>query len=443
MTTKTKKTNDPLKQSAGEHSYGEGLVLRVTANEQSRRWMTYAYIAQPAPAKSQRIAYMIDSALTMSLADAAKQVKWAHGHANAGRDPRVEREKLLADELVKRNRNSGPTFLEYAHEKHAKWKAEWKPEQAKKWIASIVNHCGHLHHMQLSAIRVADVIATLEPIWQTYNIAAQDVRGRIERLLSAAVGTYRDEGVPNPAAWTEVMKDALGKPMIRGAEHHPTMDYQAVPAFLVKLQARTHMAARMIETVILTALRSQEVRFIRKSWLDLDAGVMTVPKEVFKVQHGFDLPVPLCPRLIEIFRERIEALDRIIGTDEDYYIWAGQWLTEPVNHNFMRSFMKDEMGIDADDACVHGFRASFSTWADDKLLATTPPLANEMAVELCMAHMSGNKTRGGVKRVLRSKSTLAYKSKTMFEARVPIMQMWSDYCLPPAKGNVVKLRTAA
>ena len=60
-------------------------------------------------------------------------------------------------------------------------------------------------------------------------------------------------------------------------------------------------------------------------------------------------------------------------------------------------------------AVPHGFRSSFTDWADEQLTRYSE------AADKALAHEEKNKTRR------------AYKRTGLFEKRIGLMQMWADY----------------
>ena len=67
--------------------------------------------------------------------------------------------------------------------------------------------------------------------------------------------------------------------------------------------------------------------------------------------------------------------------------------------------------IDKEKATVHGFRASFKTWATEHEAGYDWNL-----VEMCLAHEVGNEV------------AQAYLRGKAIERRRTIMQAWADYC---------------
>ena len=81
------------------------------------------------------------------------------------------------------------------------------------------------------------------------------------------------------------------------------------------------------------------------------------------------------------------------------------------------------MGLD--NLTVHGFRATFKTWASER-----SNFQNEI-IEASLAHVTGGKVEQ------------AYMRGDLFEKRRRLMQRWATFCTAPAQerqGNVVALR---
>jgi integrase len=66
-----------------------------------------------------------------------------------------------------------------------------------------------------------------------------------------------------------------------------------------------------------------------------------------------------------------------------------------------------------DDITVHGFRATFKTWADEEMT-----FSNE-AVEFCLAHVPGDEAEK------------AYRRGSMLKKREQIMATWAAFCTKP------------
>jgi integrase len=193
--------------------------------------------------------------------------------------------------------------------------------------------------------------------------------------------------------------------------------------------------------VVLTALRSGEVRNARWSWLSFDGvPTMTVPGEVMKGKKtGEVMPhrVPLSDAALEALARAygeangttatLDALPKLAALARDALIFPSAKRTTPLSDEALSAVMRrmnadrpDDMPApwrDADGrvAVPHGFRATFSTWVDD-----TRPAERE-AAEKALAHEVANKVSG------------AYRRSDLFDRRQPLMRDWAENCGSSAK----------
>src|SRR5215467_7252602 len=98
----------------------------------------------------------------------------------------------------------------------------------------------------------------IEPAWHTRPETASRVRQRIEAVLDfATVRGYRTG--ENPARWKGHLEHLLPKKnAVRRVEHHAALPYREVAAFVADLRRRGSTTARLLEFIILTAVRSGE-----------------------------------------------------------------------------------------------------------------------------------------------------------------------------------------
>jgi integrase len=95
------------------------------------------------------------------------------------------------------------------------------------------------------------------------------------------------------------------------------------------------------------------------------------------------------------------------------YVFPGLRRGQPMSNMTMLELLKDmgRTGI-----TVHGFRATFRTWADEEM-----NFSNQ-AVEFCLAHVPGDEAEK------------AYRRRAMFKKREQIMTAWANFATkPPAK----------
>ena len=283
-----------------------------------------------------------------------------------------EMRKLVAegkDPIAQRAKVSEPTFLECALQYIADHEKQWKNEKhIYQWKHTLTVYAKSLHHLRVSQITTPDVLKVLKPIWLEKHETALRLRSRIEAVLDYATAMHWREGI-NPAIWRGNLKSLL--PTISKAKrvvHHKAMNMDAMPEFMEELRAREAMTARMVEFVILTACRSIEARESRWDEIDLDKGLWTIPKE--RMKAGREHIVPLSKRALEILAPLHE-----LRQGEFIFVYTDKLKTFSVDAP--RALLK-RMGK---DETLHGFRATFKSWATDKTLT------QREVIEMALEHM--------------------------------------------------------
>jgi integrase len=261
--------------------YPDGFCLYLQIGNGGRSWiMRYR-------APNGRVREMgLGSAKVISLQQAREARDAAYGLLKAGIDPL--KEKASKSAIAGNARTFGDFATEYLklaitgfrNEKH-KW----------QWRQTLEKYCKPIRKKFLADITTADVFGCLDPIWDNKNETARRLRGRIERVLSAAKAQGLREG-ENPASWENL------KPLFEGRKkpvvtHHPALPYKEAPAFMRQLRKLTSTSA-------LCAGRSGEVRLARWHEFDLDAKKWTVPAGRMKANK--DHEVPLSDRAVAILQ---------------------------------------------------------------------------------------------------------------------------------------------
>jgi integrase len=261
--------------------------------------------------------------------------------------------------------------------------------------------------LPVDAITTDLVLRVLEPHWHTKTVTMGRVRSRIEQVLSyaAARGLRSKE---NPAAWSHLKFMLAAPTRVASVVHHPAMPYAKVPEFLARLRKCETPVCRALEFLILCAARTGEVRDAVWSEVDLENKTWTIPER--RMKGGREHRVPLSSRACEILR----ATYRLKGCP---YVFVGEGgrLGELALANLLRRM--------APGVTVHGYRASFKTWCEER---TSFP---SHIIELSLAH----KVHTDVEK--------SYLRSDLIDKRARLMQAWCDYLVnPPAAGEVVPLR---
>jgi integrase len=404
---KVEKAKEP-----GMYADGGGLYLRVTP-EGARNWVLRYML-------NRRPRWMGLGPLALySLADARTKALDARRKRHEGIDPiearRAERARqwLDAAKLV--------TFEQCAEAYIASHKAGWRNDKHKyQWPATLNAYAYPvIGRLPVQAVDTGLVLKVLEPIWAKKPETASRVRQRIESILDfAKVRGYR-EG-ENPARWRGHLDKLLPAPSkVRKVEHLAALPYAALPGFLTNLRKREAVSARALEFLILTAARTGEVIGARWNEIDLRDKVWTVPAARMKAHR--EHRVPLSVRALTILQDMQPVRH---SDDPDAFVFPGPRPGKPLSN---MAFLMLLRRMTLEDLTVHGFRATFKTWASERT-----SFQNEI-VEAALAHVIGDKVEQ------------AYRRGDMFEKRRRLMQQWATFAtIAPAQQmqNVTPLRSS-
>jgi integrase len=226
----------------------------------------------------------------------------------------------------------------------------------------------------------------------------------------------------NPARWRGNLNKLLPKRSKRSKAPHAALPYKDIPAFMIDLRARTGIAARALEFLILTAARSGEVRGMTWAEVDLDRACWTVPAT--RMKAGKEHRVPLCKRALAILAEM--AALRPAGDTGSALVFPGDETNGRRKPDAVGPVQMSDMTLAAvlkrTGVTVHGFRSTFQDWAEEE--ARFPA----SAVEAALAHViSGTRA--------------SYRRGDSYEMRVELMAVWETYLdSGQAASNVVPWR---
>jgi integrase len=318
------------------------------------------------------------------------------------------------------------TFRDAAAHYYEQHAAKWdNRKSAEQFVSSLRKYAFDLiGALPVAAIDTPLVLKVLEQpveatlgydagqLWATRPTTADRVRNRIESVLDWATVRGHRSG-DNPARWRGHLDQVLpARRQLARPEHHAAMPYAEVPAFMAELATHKSVAAVALRFLILTAARTGEVNGARWSEIDFETATWTVPAERMKARK--EHKVPLSEQALELLR----SVYAEAGND---YVFIGARAGAALSETAMATMLR-RMGS---KITVHGFRASFRSWAAER---TAYP--REVA-EMALAHSIGD----AVER--------AYQRSSLFDHRRRLMAEWSSYCLaPPVAGEVVRLRGA-
>lgn len=209
----------------GRHSGGGGLYLVISGEGIRKQWvMRYTYAGRTREMG-------LGAAASVSLAQAREKAAYARSLVAAGNDPISVRAAL--ERFLRRT----PTFGEAAEDLMASIEGSFKNEKHKaQWRSTLTTYAKPIWSMGVDQITTDHVLAILNPIWSTKNETASRLRGRIERVLDAAIArNRRSDG--NPARWRGHLAVLLPsrKRLARG--RHAALPANDLPVFVRRLNA--------------------------------------------------------------------------------------------------------------------------------------------------------------------------------------------------------------
>ncbi|MBP2227181.1 integrase [Azospirillum agricola] len=370
----------------GRHADGNGLYLEVDESG-ARRWLLRIMV------QGKRRDIGLGSTSLVSLAEARDTAIAMRKVARAGGDPLAERQKALR--VV-------PTFETAARTCHTEHKDSWKNgKHTDQWLTTLETYAfPMIGTMTVDRIGMPEVRDVLLPIWLEKPETARRVRQRIGTVLDWAATKAFREG-ENP-----VRSVAKGLPKQKDTDKHfAALPYDEVPSFLTQLREidQTGPVVKLaMEFLILTAVRSGEMRGATWREFDLGAKLWTIPGE--RMKGGKVHVVPLAPRAVEILQEARKLARK--PDDDDALVFEGNKPGNPMSDMTLTMVLRRmEM-----KATAHGFRSTFRDWTAET--TNTPSDVAEMA----LAHTIKNKVEA------------AYRRGDLLEKRRVLMELWADFC---------------
>ena len=271
------------------------------------------------------------------------------------------------------------------------------------WMASMRKHAfPRLGRLPVDAVTVRDVLAVLTPIWADRNDTARVVRQRIRKVLDWCKGQeYVSINVAD-----ERVSGALPPRRVRRS-HHRALPYQRVPAVLAAAGRCTDLPAATLcfKFLVLTAARSGEARGARWSEIDRDKREWRRPAERMKGREAHRQP--LSESALNVLTEARALRD---GSD---LVFPSPWRPgREIGDQALRDLLA-ALHL-AERATIHGFRSSFSDWADERTGF------DRAVVDKALAHEVGTEVER------------AYARSELFELRIGLLEDWGRYAAGPS-----------
>ncbi|EPJ8753490.1 MULTISPECIES: tyrosine-type recombinase/integrase [Pseudomonas] len=277
-------------------------------------------------------------------------------------------------------------------------RAGWKnAKHAQQWTNTLTSYAfPFIGDTPVDSVDVEGVLNVLKPIWTRVPETARRVRNRLELVLDYAKAKELRRG-ENPARWRGHLEKLLpsGRSLSKH-HHHPAMPWAEVPAFVQQVRTLPGIGPRVLEFIILTAVRTSEALNARWDEFDLDAGVWAIPED--RMKAGVAHRVPLPPQAVAL----LKSMQHPIRS----FVFEHHKRGQPVS-NMIGLMQMRRMGFG--HFTVHGFRSSFRDWCAE---CTSAP--REVA-EMALAHAVENRVEA------------AYRRGDLFTKRIGLMQQWADF----------------
>jgi integrase len=378
----------------------------------------------------------------VSLAAARSAAVEARRLAREGIDPIIQRSSIAAAQKVAdaaRVDASSRTFRAVAEKCIAAMSPGWKSRRtADLWRTSLANYAfPTLGALPVGEIDRHAVLRAIDNVWTSRPATGRKVLRRIGTVLRyAAAHGWRANDNPADAR----MLRHAGLPALPGSKKQPSLPWAKAPVFLKALETMPGLAALALHFLILTCVRSGDVRGARWCELSFDGGAAwTVPGERLKRKKSADVQthrVPLSPGAVDTLLRAYKmttganatarTLPKLAALRGKALIFPSAKRDRPLSDMALSAVMRRMNAdrpkgpppwrdADGRPAVPHGWRATFRTWVDD----TRPEDAE--AAERALAHEDANKVSG------------AYRRSDLFERRIPLMASWADHCVATDK----------
>lgn len=264
-----------------------------------------------------------------------------------------------------------------------------------------------LGKLPVSDIRRSDVLSTMRRVEARGALnVARKCRSWLNEIFRFAIASGYIEH--NPASDLDIV--AVKEPP---EKHNPMLRLAELPEFLKSL--RTFIGAEYtrsaVRILLLTGVRTGELRFATRDQFDLDGGLWTIPptgvKQLQKLIRGKDgAKVP--PYLVPLSRQAVEEIRNVMETTGAYTLLlpGRSDPAKPISDGTVNMALK-RMGYEG-RLTGHGIRATIST-------ALNEMGYNEDWIEAQLSHAGSSKIRK------------TYNHAEYVEQRREMMQNWADY----------------
>lgn len=349
----------------------------------------------------------------MGLADARIKLGDARALVKKGIHPLHDRKATLAAQVAENANTFEAVAREWIAQKQSRWSPGHRQQVEQVLSANVFPIIGD---RPIRSVTAADLLAILKGLEKRgATTIAYLVRQWCSAIFRYGVATLRADSDPAAA-----LRGAIHRPK---TVHHRPLSQGQVTDFLMSLENyggyRTTVIA--LRLMLLTAVRTVELRAARWAEFDLEAAEWRIPGERMKMEE---------PHIVPLSRQAVILLRELhTHTGGRDFLFpnmrtAGTCMTATtLNRALERLGFAGKGGI---GFSAHGFRGTFSTQLNE--LGYRPDV-----IERQLAHGDPDAVRS------------AYNLAEYLPERIAMMQQWADLCDELAMGNrkVIPIRRQA
>jgi len=308
----------------------------------------------------------------ISLLQARKMRDAARVQLAIGIDPSEQRQEQKAIERQKNENSFKSVAADYLNKITKEGRADATLTKVK-WFLSTAN--ADFGHKPITDVTSPIVLKSLKKIEKKGHYeTAKRLRSTVGAVFRYAIANGLAEYDP-----TYPLRDALIRPTVKSRA--AITDKVALGGLMRAIAGYEGQVTTRIglELLAIVATRPGELRRAEWSEFDIDAKVWTIPAEKMKMRSPHTVPLPV--RALKLLAELKEQ------TGWGVLLFPSLRSSQrPISENTLNGALR-RMGYTGEEMTSHGFRATFST------LANESGLWHPDAIERALAHVERNEVR--------------------------------------------------
>ncbi len=346
------------------------------------------------------------------LRDAAKKL------VEEGIHPLEHKKEILRQ----RKQESATTFWGVTEEWIAFKKPLWSPNYIKNvesFMGRYVRN-GELGSLPINKITSSDIVSLVRGVAQRSSKAdderksggAPTIAINLRQWCSAVFRFAIVSGrlATNPIGEIQ-LKDVVTRPKVKNNRPLKPDEIRDLLKVLAEYKFGTRAVRIAIELLLLTFVRTGELRMATWNEFSLDEQLWVIPAARMKVKDAGDHVVPLSRQVVALLRELKKYRGQCLKQPGLDWVFPNARRPDACMSATTINRALERMGFNGKDSigfAAHGFRGTASTLLNEQGL-------RHKVIEFQLAHKEKNKVAG------------AYNKAEYLEERIAMMQHWADY----------------